>query len=136
MSCLIENFDKFSWLFKFSSIVRKNSNYYKLFNVLIKLFIEISSRTDIIELIIQELIIQVIIEESIISSTVSVMRDCWMLILFTILITLTVRLIVVINELAALIIVILLLSESLFECSHNICFLSDWVRVHLCFFDS
>src|SRR6266487_7155813 len=60
-----------------------------------------------------------------------------MLILLTVLITLTVRLIIVISELVVLIIVISFsLIESLFECSYDICFLSDWIRVHLCFFDS
>src|SRR6266487_882968 len=71
------------------------------------------------------------------SVTISVMRGCFTLTLFTVLIALTVRLIIVISELAALIIAVSFsLIESLFDCLHDICFLSDWIRVHSCFFDS
>ena len=104
----------------------------RLFNVLTWSLIRISSRIDVIKSIIQE---------SIESFTVFVMKNCWTLILLTVLITLTVRLtvrlIIVINELAVLIIAIFfLLFKSFFECSHNIHFLNDWIRIHSCFFSS
>src|SRR6266487_6770059 len=60
-----------------------------------------------------------------------------MLILPTVLIALAVRLVIAISGLAALIIAA---SPSLigspFGCSHDIRFLSDWIRVHSCFFNS
>ena len=110
MSYSIENLSKFSWLFEFNNIDKKNSSHHKMFSILIELLF-ISDRTDIIRLIIQE---------SIKSFTVFVMRDCWMLILFTILIILIVRLIIIINELAILIIAVFLLFEFFFECLHRV----------------
>src|SRR5436190_19967598 len=66
---------------------------------------------------------------------ISVTENCFMLTLFTVLIALTVRLII--SELAVLIIVVFFsLIESFFECSHDIHFLSDWIRIHSCFFNN
>ena len=111
---------------------QQNSDHYRFFDIL-TWFLFISNEINIIKLIIWELIVKKSIIKK--SFTVYVIKNCFMLILFTILIALTVRLII--SELVILIIMIfLLLIESLFDCLHDIYFLHYWIRVHSCFFSS